>query len=98
MDEEVRKEKELAGWEKEKAGREERDRERTRKNREKREKLKMKKGKKKGGDSEDVSGGGKGGGVKARIDLGNQGTDEQMEHGAAPQAEEVQGVIIHDDD
>jgi hypothetical protein len=97
MDEEVRKEKELAGWEKEKAEREERDRERTRKNREKREKLKMKKGKKKG-DSEDVSGGGKGGGVKARIDLGNQETDEQMEHGAAPQAEEVQGVIIHDDD
>ena len=102
MDEEVRKEKEEEGWEEEKREREEKDREKTRKNREKRERLKNKKGKgKKGGDSGEFEKAGKGGGVKARIDLGKEGhgeRDEEIEDQPREAEEEVKGVIIHDDD
>ena len=97
MDEEVKKEKELEGWEKERRQTEERDREKTRKNREKRERLKNKKGKKGG-----VVGEVKEGKVKARVDLRDKGDrekgDEEMEDKLQETEPGVQGVVIHDDD
>lgn len=106
MDEEVQREKELEGWEKERREREERDREKTRRNREKREKLKMKKGKKGKGDM-DVSverkvenlEGANGGKIKARVDLGVDGNEVERKDDEKEEAKEaeVQGVIIHDD-
>lgn len=101
MDEEVKKEKDLEDWEKERNGREERDREKTRKNRERREKLKNRKGNKAGvGGSGKVGEVEKGGKIKARVDLEKNG--EKVVDIGNPHdeegAEDVQGVIIHDDD
>ena len=105
MDEEVMKEKDMEGWEKERREREERDREKTKKNRERREKLKNRKGKKGASkeDGEDAKTGGSnvaGGKIKARVDLGNNGAEKDMEMGSGEDGgrEEAQGVIIHDDD
>ena len=104
MDEEVRQEKELEGWEKEKRDREERDREKTRKNRERRERLKKGKGKGRTGNVAD--GLVREGKIKARVDSGkaiNGGTgDEDMNGGVQAEtkaeADNVKGLIIHDDD
>lgn len=106
MDEEVQKEKDMAGWEKERREREERDREKTRRNRERREKLKNRKGKKGGkmedGDGGELEGAGKGRGkIQVRVELGRSSGEGQKvneEMGEVAQEAEVQGVIIHDDD
>jgi hypothetical protein len=105
MDEEVMKEKDMEGWEKERREREERDREKTRKNRERREKLKNRKGKKGASkeDGEDANTGESnvvGGKIKARVDLGKNGPEKDMEMGSGEDGgqEDAHGVIIHDDD
>jgi hypothetical protein len=105
MDEEVMKEKDMEGWEKERREREERDREKTRKNRERREKLKNRKGKKGASkeDGEDAKTGESnvvGGKIKARVDLGKNGAEKDMEMGSGEDGgqEDAHGVIIHDDD
>lgn len=108
MDEEVQREKDVLGWEVERREREERDREKTRRNREKREKLKMRKGKgggNKGGKTEagEVEGPekGKGGKIKARVDLGPRvegGKDEERSVGEGLPEADIVGVVIHDDD
>jgi hypothetical protein len=103
MDEEVRREREGEGWEREKNEREERDRKKTRKNREKRERLKAKKSGK--GTSSDVGaangdGAGKYGGIMTRVDTG--GVSNGVEGGVAQEQEvagiEPVGLVIHDDD
>jgi hypothetical protein len=98
MGEEVQKEKDGEGWEKEKSEREERDREKTRKNREKREKLKARKGKGlKGATGKEGEDGGE---IKPKFDTGsvaNSGDGLEKRDGEM-KGEEIVGVVIHDDD
>ncbi|KAM0251117.1 hypothetical protein ACHAQJ_008323 [Trichoderma viride] len=112
MDEEVKREREQANFEKGKTEKDRRDEEKTRKNREKREKAKArkaKKGKGSGEDGDDTKGL-NGNGSKTPAVPGSQGASQGNEKRSKnedgnerngnekPASEPAVGLVIHDDD
>lgn len=97
MDEEVKREKDREGFEKEKEERDKRDDERTRRNREKREKQRARKAKKGKGGAGEKKDGAKG---QARTAPVRREDDEEKGEGmeGVQNGAEPAGLVIHDDD